>query len=344
MIHAARKGVFELVNGSLNNSDFGNPGLVLAKFLEAQPDPNKSEPGKDAAMRLIEQVSAWSPTSDYENAYTRWLGAVKTFGQPLILGANAITPLAIGLGSSSPLENGLALNKTYGTPYLPGSALKGLLRRVAQRQNVPAEVLEVLAGTTESAGHIIYWDAWLDPGSTVTKPFQADVITTHHPKYYGQRGQEPPSDFDDPTPIAFVSIKPGVKFTIALSSTSENAKPWLDLAAKLLIWGLRNLGVGGKTNAGYGYLDAKVEASDEEKAALAAKAEELLKKYQGLIASIDGPDKLSRIDKIIRDLSKEPAGARRPALLALRQQMERASLWKDVEPRVQRITRLLEEQ
>lgn len=343
MIRAARKSALDLVSDSLKKLDFGNPGLVLAKFLEAQPNPDKSESGKDAAIRLIEQVSAWSPTSDYENAYTRWLEAVKTFGQPLILSAKAITPLAIGLGNSSPLENGLALNKTYGTPYLPGSALKGLLRRVAQRQNVPAEALEVLAGTTESAGHVIYWDAWLDPSSPVTKPFQADIITTHHPKYYGQRGQEPPSDFDDPTPIAFVSIKPGVKFTIALSSTSENAKPWLDLAAKLLVWGLRNLGVGGKTNAGYGYLDAKVEASDEEKAAMAERAKELLEQYQGQIESIDAPGKISMANKIVRELGKEPPGARKPVLLVLKQQLESAGIWDEGNYRIRNIIKLLEE-
>ena len=343
MIRAARKSALDLVSDSLKKLDFGNPGLVLAKFLEAQPNPDKSESGKDAAIRLIEQVSAWSPTSDYENAYTRWLEAVKTFGQPLILSAKAITPLAIGLGNSSPLENGLALNKTYGTPYLPGSALKGLLRRVAQRQNVPAEALEVLAGTTENAGHVIYWDAWLDPSSPVTKPFQADVITTHHPKYYGQRGQEPPSDFDDPTPIAFVSIKPGVKFTIALSSTSENAKPWLDLAAKLLVWGLRNLGVGGKTNAGYGYLDAKVEASDEEKAAMAERAKELLEEYGPEINSIDHANKLDKVKKITRKLSDEPPVARKPALLALKQQLESVGIWDESDRRIQKIIKLLEE-
>jgi len=54
-----------------------------------------------------------------------------TTAQSLRLQATAIAPFTTGLGNEHPLENGFAFLNPYGLPYLPGSGVKGVLRRAA---------------------------------------------------------------------------------------------------------------------------------------------------------------------------------------------------------------------
>lgn len=224
-------------------------GLALYRYLK------EHDASKQAARALLDSIAARSIAKVYENAFERWKAALSG---AVFLEATARTPLAIGLGNASPIENGLSIHHTYGTPYLPGSALKGLMARAARHYGLDEHQQEILLGTTQKAAHLIYWDGWLDPSSR--QPFQKDVITVHHPDYYSG-GQRWPTDFDDPNPVGFLSVKPGTKFCLALSSSSENATDWLYTAAEILRWGLEHLGLGGKTNAGYGYFEVKLPPS-----------------------------------------------------------------------------------
>jgi hypothetical protein len=86
-------------------------------------------------------------------------------------------------------------------------------------------------------------------------------MTPHHTEYY--RGTGAPTDFDDPIPHPFISIR-GV-FLIAVScdiegdyfdqSATENGKNWENVAFTLLSEALEHWGIGGKTNAGYGRME-----------------------------------------------------------------------------------------
>ncbi|MCX7854314.1 MAG: RAMP superfamily CRISPR-associated protein, partial [Caldilineales bacterium] len=191
---------------------------------------------KQAARALLDSIAARPIAKVYKSAFERWKAALSG---AVFLEATARTPLAIGLGNASPIENGLSIHHTYGTPYLPGSALKGLMARAARHYGLDERQQEILLGTTQNAAHLIYWDGWLDPSSH--QPFQKDVITVHHPDYYSS-GQRWPTDFDDPNPVGFLSVKPGTKFCLALSSFSDNAADWLYPAAEILRWGLEHLG------------------------------------------------------------------------------------------------------
>lgn len=256
-------------------------GLALEKLLERH-DPKSVKSEDRADRKLLESLEKLNPSSPaYQIAFGRWLEALNNTVRHADSGtqenavldgvasiqftATTVTPLAIGLGNASPLEVGLALHRTYGTPYLPGSALKGLARRAATATRIEnPQALGVLFGEAPegkrpgldarpgSAGHVAYWDAWLEPGNE--SPFQLDTITVHHPKYYGSRGQDGfPTDFDDPTPVPFLSVKPGTRFRVILSSASNGpAQAWLHAAAEILQHGLERIGLGGKTNAGYG--------------------------------------------------------------------------------------------
>jgi CRISPR-associated protein Cmr6 len=137
----------------------------------------------------------------------------------------AVAPIAIGLGNASPLEVGIRLHHTYGMPLLPASALKGLCRRVARLlrhdSKLSDEAIDALFGfsrdTQAAAGAVVFYDAWYDPSSVDGAPFHRDVITVHHPAYYGD-GKTPPTDFDDPTPVPFLVIKPGAQFLCVLDA------------------------------------------------------------------------------------------------------------------------------
>ena len=50
----------------------------------------------------------------------------------LELMAQSIAPFTTGLGNEHPLENGFAFLNPYGLPYLPGSGVKGVVRRAAE--------------------------------------------------------------------------------------------------------------------------------------------------------------------------------------------------------------------
>jgi hypothetical protein len=76
-------------------------------------------------------------------------------------------------------------------------------------------------------------------------------MTPHHPNYYSG-GPSAPTDFDDPTPIPFVSVKG--TFHLAVSCDDPGGAGWAKLALDLLCEALQHWGAGGKTSSGYGRL------------------------------------------------------------------------------------------
>jgi len=56
--------------------------------------------------------------------------------------------------------------------------------------------------------------------------------------------------------VSFLTVKPGLKFLIALSGPKE----WTDLALELLKKALILWGVGGKTSSGYGRFHEKLSS------------------------------------------------------------------------------------
>lgn len=322
----------------LNLSPPSHAGLALQRYLREHDDQ------KEAVRELLKHIANTLVPPVYQDAFKRWQRALEG---AVWLEATTRTPLAIGLGNSSPLENGLALHHTYGVPYLPGSALKGLLRRVAERYGLSQQERAVLLGegpdprgkNPGSAAYLVYWDGWLDPGST--RPFQQDVIAVHHPVYYGSRGRQAwPTDFDDPNPVAFLSVRPGVKFHIPITCPAENAQDWPYKAAEMLKWGLEHLGLGGKTNAGYGYFEVKLPEKPKGEHELGL---ELLEKYRKRIAGIKPANERVELEFFFRELADKPPAVRRPVLEAIREHLQRWKVWKPSNPLHARMQKLLEE-
>jgi len=67
---------------------------------------------------------------------------------------------------------------------------------------------------------------------------------------------------DSPIPVTFISAS-GSFLIAAESSAQDSDDGWLDAAIDLLTLGLKHLGVGAKTNAGYGHMEQDDEATGE---------------------------------------------------------------------------------
>jgi CRISPR-associated protein Cmr6 len=315
-------------------------GLALQRYLQSHDDDNA------AAKELLEAIAKTPIDSAYKTAFERWKNALS---DALFLEATTRTPLAIGLGNSSPLENGLAIHHTYGTPYLPGSALKGLLRRAADRYGLSAEQKAVLLGegpdpkrkTQGNAAYVVYWDGWLDPASA--QPYQKDVITVHHPDYYGKGGAVWPTDFDDPNPVAFLSVRPGVKFHIPITCPAENAQDWPHRAAEMLAWALERLGLGAKTNAGYGYFGDFKKTVPEKPKTPEQRGLELLEQKRPTIEQIQNAQDLSKADALVNEVAAFEPIVRQPVLEALKAQLQKIKRWDMDKSRCQKIQAMLEE-
>ena len=217
-------------------------GLYLHRYL-AEHDTNG-----EARRKLFDNARDIAISDVYRTAYLRWNAALKS-DAAILLGVFRVSDrLMVGLGDTNVLETGLTLHHTYGVPFIPGSALKGLLRHALEEIDASTDARQALFGDTTAAGHFTFLDALYIPGSAPDeKPLRGDVITVHHPKYYSDSSHRWPSDFDDPTPVTFLSA--GGSYLVALRGPNS---AWRALAFDLLKQALATNGVGGKTSSGYG--------------------------------------------------------------------------------------------
>ncbi len=175
--------------------------------------------------------------------------------------------LAIGLGAESVLETAITLHRTWGVPYLPGSALKGLAARAVRQQlETPWEADSTpyltLFGSTETAGHVTFHDALWVPfdrkgGPIEALPLLLDVMTVHHADYYAGKPM-PPADWDDPNPVPFLTAQG--TYLLALTGPPR----WVEVALAILTEALRHDGLGAKTAAGYGRMTVKAREATKE--------------------------------------------------------------------------------
>lgn len=165
--------------------------------------------------------------------------------------------MVVGLGAESVLENSIALHRTYGVPYIPGSALKGLASSYAHQRleawDKKSEAHKTMFGDADEAGFLVFYDALPVSGKWSLHP---DVMTVHHQDYYRGTKVEgklaPPADWDSPTPIPFISASG--TFLIAIGGPEA----WVNAAFEILRCALKEYGIGAKTSSGYGRLELAV--------------------------------------------------------------------------------------
>src|SRR5882762_817973 len=93
-----------------------------ATTQQAASTQNESE---NSRSQLVREVSMLPIPPIYEEFYRQWVQNLDTFGARYHE-SRAKGRMILGLGAESVLETSIALHHTFGIPYIPGSALKGL--------------------------------------------------------------------------------------------------------------------------------------------------------------------------------------------------------------------------
>lgn len=242
-------------------------GLLLQRYLCENATSEGSKPNEkhDLLQAAINAAKNSEVREFYSFAFNRWQMSL-----PKLTAANdlqTVGRLIVGLGSENVLETGIRLHHTFGIPLIPGSALKGLAAHFCHEVwgesnggfKKTADYHQILFGTNDESGCIVFHDAWFVPESEV-RPLKLDVMTPHHPNWLD--GSEPPTDFDSPVPVPFLSVEG--QFRVAVSwygPEHVDAEKWTKLAMDLLSNALSEWGVGGKTTSGYGRLVGEVALS-----------------------------------------------------------------------------------
>ncbi len=244
----------------------------------------------------------------------------------LTLIARSIAPFVTGLGQEHPLENGFSFLNPHGLPYLPGSGVKGVLRRAAQELECGKwddskgwgntglcdypnySLTDALFGVKPAAGEsdhfpgaLSFWD--------VTPQFDSNLsveVMTPHQSHYYQKG-ESPHDSGKSNPIFFLTVPPGAKFTFHIvcdkkrlakyaHGLNENNR-WKLLLTAAFEHAFEWLGFGAKTSVGYGAMERDNVAEEEN--ARRAKEEEEEKQKQADLAKLSPVER--KIEEFLRN-------------------------------------------
>ena len=230
-----------------------NSGLWLDKYIIKQ-DRDDTGSRRD----LIEEVCALPIPTAYRSYFEHWQNMLKEYGAQTHR-ARTRGRMVIGLGSESVLETSISLLRTYGVPYISGSALKGLAAnyvrlRLGEDWQKGGKYYKIVFGDTDDAGYITFFDALYIPDTGhEKKALYPDVITVHHQRYY-QDASDAPADRDNPNPVPFISATG--TYLIALAAPGlQSPDGWISVTFKILEDALKTLGIGAKTSSGYGRME-----------------------------------------------------------------------------------------
>ncbi len=211
---------------------------------------------------------------------SRQLRTATTLGSAIwTIEANSVAPFVTGTGIEHPLENGMAFLSPYGLPYLPGSSIKGVLRRAAEELvggdwGDPAgwdqPAIDALFGDETGAGNdeagrtrgaLIFWDVF--PRCDRLK---VEIMNPHYGDYY--QGKTTPADCGSPIPIYFLTVPEQSDFTFHVQCnltllTDDLGNRWKDLLQAGFGHAFDWLGFGAKTAVGYGQMRVDENAARE---------------------------------------------------------------------------------
>lgn len=264
------------------NFETESPSLKLEKPVSL---PEKGVDDDDAKKKAVESIKSCINSCQKSEFANRWGsdGDVDTFVIEPVLGARLIVNAANGM-----LENaGLSLHRTFGYPYIPGSAVKGVTRHAAWsdwNETVPDDqalkdskalsiaavfgyptndkeldaYLKKLRGDKAVAGNVCFYPAEPTEGKIEC---EVDILNVHHRDYYARK-RKVATDDENPNLCYFPVVKAGQKFRFAIRRMGGISAEDFRLAQKWLKEGLSLFGIGAKTSAGYGWFDIPEDCSD----------------------------------------------------------------------------------
>jgi CRISPR-associated protein Cmr6 len=244
-----------------------HPGLALDKYANSCLTDNQDklqEMVQKPTIKKVVELSQVQPQGlAFENLCQRRETILSALGADRFF-CTSTGPLALHLARASALENaGICLHHIYGFAYLPGSGLKGMARAYAREVWLPSvesdkshaekKILSVFGNEPQKkpfeCGDIVFHDAWPQKWPQLI----LDIVNNHHSAYYSGEENAAPGDWEDPVPVYFMAVVPGIPFSFAISPRRKDTDAELvQLAREWLIGALCYMGAGAKTNAGYG--------------------------------------------------------------------------------------------
>lgn len=266
------------VDGTLRRGKT-NPHLLFYRYLKGSQSQNRNEKKnveilKDEFLPRTD-VSMLNALRARQNAALEQWAKNHRGGKVCSATFELLGRMVVGMGISSSFENGMLLDWVHGTPFINGEAVKGATRSFGWEQikdvcqtdeNVRKEFQDIF-GTVEKQedkpknifrGNVLFFNAYPE---TNTNLFDVDIITCHYGPYYTGSPVEAPGDWHNPNPVAFLTIREGVKFRFSVASLDES------LALKAMEWlkkALVQRGMGAKKRVGYGHF-ALVEGAKKDK-------------------------------------------------------------------------------
>jgi CRISPR-associated protein Cmr6 len=219
---------FKNSNNTLEFQDISLKGSIKKFFLQEINNQTKNK-------SIIEEFY-----NKFKERVKKQKESLKKIGYEDIFSSKLKTAyrLVVGLGSGSVFETSLTLHHIFGIPYIPASALKGVVRSVSfweiaksemkKNENFNIEefqkklydenisnsdteeiiIHKILFGTQEFKGLLIFLDSY--PENNNFDIFELDVMTPHYQEYYTQT--QTPGDWENPNPITFLTVKKGIPF------------------------------------------------------------------------------------------------------------------------------------
>ncbi|MCX8082695.1 MAG: type III-B CRISPR module RAMP protein Cmr6 [bacterium] len=297
------KDVENILTSNINGIE--NLSLLLNKYIDFWIiNKNRYEYEKEGSKnqikgksKVLNRAVAYSKsTSISKNFYKNFVNRYKYFLSQIkatqIYG-KVHWRLVVGLGTNSVLETSMTLHHILGVPYIPGTAVKGMLSTYYIEQN--REQLEEklreykendenenkkkyatieefaseqdenyikLFGNQKNKGNVTFLDAYPENFPVL----EIDVMNCHYQPYYSgdtENGQlTPPADWLSPNPIKFLTVKKDTKFIFPFITENDEMKRDVETLIK---GALENLGIGAKTAVGYGYFKEVEILNIEEK-------------------------------------------------------------------------------
>lgn len=205
-----------------------------------------------------------------------------------------------GLGRSHPVENGFAWHSTLGTPYLPGTSIKGMVRAWASlgaAPPAPREAVQRLFGGPESGGRV----SFLDAVPVAPVQLEPDVVTPH---YAGWREAEPPGDWRSPKPIPFLVTAAKTPFLFGVMPRADTADADLDEVMSWLCLALTWSGSGAKTAVGYGRFRRESARTDELRQRFRAREREHEARIRAQRAAVEREARRAAMHPVDREIEE----------------------------------------
>jgi CRISPR-associated protein Cmr6 len=119
--------------------ELGTPNhLALAYDAWARTDPSNGKVPDDTRARWLADIADIVVDPDYARSFDRWKNSFTAEGDRVVE-LSLTSRLLVGHGNTSATDVGITVHHTWGVPFIPGSALKGLVAHYVEATYGPAD-------------------------------------------------------------------------------------------------------------------------------------------------------------------------------------------------------------